>query len=155
MPNRNPEKNLPNPASPPHPEIFVKSTGPRTPEGKATSSLNALKHGCRSEKTVLRDEDPAEFEATVAAWFHLYEPRDLVAITLVEKTARAHWFLKRASKRLEEVEWELPANAWHWTDEHQKLYTNFSRYKTTAERSFLRFFKELQIYYKRLDSNRS
>jgi hypothetical protein len=77
-------------------------TGPRTPAGKAKSSGNSLKHGCRSEKTVLPHEDPAEFEATVQHWFTQYEPATPAAITLVENLVRAHWQLKRNQKRLDE-----------------------------------------------------
>lgn len=111
-------------------------------------SLNALKHGLRSEKTILRDEDPAEFEALVDCWFHHYKPEDdEVAAALVAGLARSHWLLKRAIKRVEEVEFNLPTNADHWTDDHQKRFANFLRYKTTAERAFLRFYKEVESYY--------
>jgi hypothetical protein len=125
-------------------------TGPRTPKGKAKSSQNSFKHGCRSAKTVLPHEDPAEFEATVQGWFISYHPDTQPAITLVENLARAHWVLKRNEKRLEEVEWELPANLNDWTDEHHKQYSTSNRYKTTAERSFLRYFKEVEAHYHRL-----
>ncbi|MGI9075594.1 MAG: hypothetical protein ACR2JB_30670, partial [Bryobacteraceae bacterium] len=81
------------------------------------------------------------FEATVQGWLTAYNPDTQPAITLVENLARAHWVLKRNEKRLEEVEWELPANAYDWTDEHHKLYSTTNRYKTTAERSFLRYFQ--------------
>ncbi|MGI8958428.1 MAG: hypothetical protein ACR2IV_01440 [Bryobacteraceae bacterium] len=125
-------------------------TGPRTPAGKARSSQNSFKHGCRSEKTVLRHEDPAEFEATVQAWLAHYLPDTQPAITLVENLARADWALKRNQKRLDQVEWELPANAYDWTEEHNKLYATTNRYKTTAERSFIRYFKEVEAHYHRL-----
>ena len=36
-----------------------KSTGPRTPEGKAASSSNALKHGMDAASIVIPGEDPA------------------------------------------------------------------------------------------------
>src|SRR5574341_1927219 len=39
------------------------ATGPRTAEGKARSSRNALKHGLTSEDAVLAEEEPDEFEA--------------------------------------------------------------------------------------------
>jgi hypothetical protein len=131
-------------------ELHTGPTGPRTPAGKAKSSQNSFKHGCRSEKTVLRHEDPAEFEATVQGWLTHYLPDTQPAITLVENLARAHWALNRNEKRLEEVEWELPANAYHWTDAHHKLYAVTNRYKTTAERSFIRYFKEVEAHYHRL-----
>lgn len=123
-----------------------RSTGPRTPKGKAKSSMNRLTHGLRSEKTVLRDEDPAEFEATVQAWLDVYQPQDRKEDELVNEIIHAHWHLKRARKRLEEVEFNLPGNAWNWTEEHQKLFANFSRYKTTAERAFARWHKEMESY---------
>lgn len=132
------------------PELSPKQTGPRTPGGKSRSSENAIKHGCRSEKTILRDEDPAEFDALIDGWFELYKPDNEIAIALVEETARAHWFLKRARHRLEEVEFNLPGNAYCWTDSQQSLYANFSRYKTTAERAFLRFYKETEAYYDKI-----
>lgn len=121
-----------------------KSTGPRTTAGKAKSSMNRLDHGCRSQKTILRDEDPAEYEAVVQAWLDIYQPQDRKEDELVHEIIKAHWQLKRCRKRLEEVEYELPGNAWNWTGEHQKLYANFSRYKTTAERSFRSAYKEME-----------
>jgi hypothetical protein len=125
-------------------------TGPRTPAGKAKSSENSLQHGLRSAKTVLRDEDPAAFEATVQHWFTHYQPGDAAALSLVENVALADWQLKRNQKRLDEIEWELPDNAHGWTEEQHKRYAIFTRYYTTAERRFLRNFKEVEAYYHRI-----
>ena len=129
-----------------------RSTGPKSPAGKARSSMNRLTHGCRSKLTVLPDEDPAEFEFTVQAWFDHYQPDedDEVAGLLVYDTALAHWHFKRNSKRLEEIESRLPGDAWQWTPEHIHLFSTFSRYKTSAERAFSRCFKEVEAYYTRL-----
>jgi hypothetical protein len=138
-----------------------RSTGPKTPAGKARSSMNRLTHGCRSQKTVLPDEDPAEFEFTIQAWFDHYGPAqggevagvlqdDELAGMLVYETALAHWHLKRNRTRLEEIECRLPGDAWQWTPNHIQLFTTFSRYKTAAERTFARRFKEVEAYYTRL-----
>jgi hypothetical protein len=124
-------------------------TGPRTSEGKAKSSKNSLQHGSRSPKTVLPDENPAEFEATVQRWFTQYEPDTPAAISLVEKLARAEWQLKRTQNRLDEAEWQLPADVHDWTEDQHKRLVNLNRYHTTAERSFLRYFKEIEAYYHR------
>ena len=39
-----------------------KSTGPRTAEGKAVVSQNAVKHGLLAREAVIRGEDPGEFK---------------------------------------------------------------------------------------------
>ena len=122
------------------------STGPRSEAGKATSSMNRLTHGLRSEKTILPDEDPTEYDAGVQAWLDIYQPRDRKEDELVNEIIHAHWHLKRCRKRLEEVEFALPGRAANWTDEHQKRYSNFTRYHTTAERSFNRWYREMETH---------
>ena len=126
-----------------------RSTGPTSPEGKARSSMNRLTHGCRSEKTVLPHEDRAEYEFTAQTWLNAYNPQDPIAQNLVEETIKAHWFFKRNQTYLDQIASRLPMDAWLWTDEHQRLYTNFTRYKTTAERSFYRAFNALEAHCKR------
>jgi len=112
-----------------------RSTGPITPDGKATSSMNRLTHGCRSQRTVLPFEDPAEWEFTLQSWTSTYNPQDPTAATLVFETARAHWIFQRNQQRLDETESGLPPDAIEWSEYHIRRYNNFSRYKTTAERS--------------------
>ena len=48
-----------------------KSTGPTSPEGKAVSSLNALKSGIDAHSEIIRDEDPAALEALTAEGFRM------------------------------------------------------------------------------------
>lgn len=134
---------------PPHTPRYRRATGPTSAQGKVISSLNRLTHGCRSQQILLQDEDPAEFEATVRDWFEAYGPQDSIASKLVEQTALADWFLRRNQKRLAEIERSLPLDPCQWTDENHRSYTNFSRYKITAERSFIRNFKELEAHLQR------
>ena len=126
------------------------STGPKTPEGKAISSMNRLTHGCRSPKTVLRDEDPAEFEAGMQAWYDQYQPADDISGMLVEETGLAQWFFKRNRRRMEEIEFRLPGDAGLWTPEHHKDFQIATRYRTTAERAFFRWFNDLERHYGRI-----
>src|SRR3954453_702015 len=46
----------------------LRSTGPRSPEGKAVSKLNGLVHGMRAESEVLPGEDAGELRRRHEAW---------------------------------------------------------------------------------------
>ena len=72
-----------------------KSTGPRTDEGKASSSQNALKHGLSAERVVIWDEKPADFQALQSALFEFYQPTGPVAEHLVAHVAGCIWRLRR------------------------------------------------------------
>ncbi|HMF78985.1 MAG TPA: hypothetical protein VK604_25225 [Bryobacteraceae bacterium] len=127
------------------------STGPRTPAGKAVSSMNRLTHGCRSEKVILRHEDPAEYTAIIEDWYHQYNPQTPAERLLVNETAHAQWFLLRNQRRFDEVEYEKNMNFRNWTEDQNHEYALALRYKTAAERAFLRWFKELESYYARVE----
>jgi hypothetical protein len=71
------------------------STGPRTEEGKASSSQNALKHGLSADRVVIWDEDPNEFDALRSSLFRHYQPADPVSQFQVEQLAASIWRLRR------------------------------------------------------------
>ncbi len=75
-----------------------KSTGPRTSEGKARSRFNGLKHGLTTNVAVLPGEDPAEYDARVAAVVGSYAPQNRVEFDLLERVAATTWLLERASR---------------------------------------------------------
>jgi hypothetical protein len=85
----------------------AKSRGPKSPEGKARSSRNALKHGLRAERYVLLpDEDRAEFRALEAALEGELAPAGTLQGILVGRIARAIWRLERAEQlEVELFEW--------------------------------------------------
>jgi len=76
----------------------TKSTGPRTEEGKARVSQNALKHGLLASNAVLPGEDPAEFDAQLAALQHAIRPHDALEHELVRQLADAQWRMRRLSR---------------------------------------------------------
>ncbi|MGH6902782.1 MAG: hypothetical protein ACREIR_08580 [Geminicoccaceae bacterium] len=77
----------------------AKSRGPKTPEGKARSAQNALKHGMRAQKyVVLPEEDGAEFEALEAALTLELAPQGVLQSILVGRIACAAWRLDRAER---------------------------------------------------------
>jgi hypothetical protein len=136
----------------PQPEASApgQSTGPRTEAGKAVSSMNRLTHGCRSEQVILRHEDPAEYAAVIEGWFQQYDPQNPAERLLVDQTANAQWFLMRSQRRFDEVDYEKNMHFRHWTESQHHEYALALRYKTSAERTFLRWFKELESYYARV-----
>ena len=75
-----------------------KSTGPRTPEGKARSRFNAVKHGCRARLPILPGEDPEAYRSRLDAWVDKFGPRDAVEHYLVERTVHVSWQLDRADR---------------------------------------------------------
>jgi hypothetical protein len=72
-----------------------RSTGPRTPSGKARSSLNARKHGLSGKTIVIGDEDPKEFDALRAALEHDLQPSTELESELVDRLAGQLWRLRR------------------------------------------------------------
>ena len=71
------------------------ATGPRTAEGKARSSRNALKHGLTSEEAVLPEEDGADFEALRQGFVDDLRPAGETEETLAEIMAVMTWKLRR------------------------------------------------------------
>ena len=77
----------------------AKSRGPKTPEGKARSAQNALKHGMRAQKyLVLPDEDVAEFDALEADLVEELAPVGALQTVLARRVAVAAWRLARADR---------------------------------------------------------
>jgi hypothetical protein len=77
----------------------ARSRGPKTTEGKARSSQNALKHGLRAQKfVVLPDEDATEFEAQEAALLAELAPEGALQTLLARRIAAAAWRLSRADR---------------------------------------------------------
>ena len=73
----------------------LKSTGPRTPKGKAQSRRNAITHGLTAQDVVLAHEDPAKFEALSEELRERFKPRDALEEELVGRIAGLLWRLRR------------------------------------------------------------
>ncbi len=77
----------------------ARSRGPKTPDGKARSARNALKHGLRAQKyVVLPDEDAAEFAALEAALMEELAPDGVLQTVLAQRIVAATWRLSRAER---------------------------------------------------------
>src|ERR1700730_7050160 len=76
----------------------LKSCGPKTPEGKARSKMNALKHGLTAEQIVLPNEDPEEYDALCQQWLDAYPDADPAQLALIEIAVDNAWMLQRAKR---------------------------------------------------------
>jgi hypothetical protein len=77
----------------------AKSRGPKTEEGRARSSQNALKHGMRAQKyVVLPEEDADEFAGLEAALVAELAPVGAFQAVLARRVAVAAWRLARADR---------------------------------------------------------
>ena len=74
-----------------------KSTGPRSAEGRAASSQNALRHIMLGRSVLLRCEDPARFRDFTEHFYLEFRPRTATEIALVNTMATARWRLIRMS----------------------------------------------------------
>ncbi len=75
-----------------------RSTGPRTPEGKAIVSRNALKHGLLSQKVVLDDEDRAAFDEVRDGLLSALAPEGELEQLLADRVVASAWRLGRATQ---------------------------------------------------------
>jgi len=70
-------------------------TGPRTPEGKQRSSLNALRHGLTGHTVVIPSDDLHAYKKFCAEFFSHYSPAGPVERQLVQTIADSSWRLNR------------------------------------------------------------
>jgi hypothetical protein len=75
------------------------STGPKSPEGKKTSSMNALKHGILSNhlfiSSVVEDTDYKAFADFMELFFEEMQPIGMLETMLVDRLLSTHWRLRR------------------------------------------------------------
>jgi len=131
------------------PQRENKSTGPTSPEGKATSSMNRLSHGCRSRVLILPCESEDDFNHIHDGWYDEFQPESFYETELVNILIENHWFLRRAVRCLNQAEAaaDHARTTGEFTEGHEHQVTLKLRYKTTAERAFyksLDFLRQLR-----------
>jgi hypothetical protein len=152
----------------------AKSRGPVTPEGRARSSQNAVRHGLTAQssnlppaKVVLTTESPEEFQSVLDAYLHQFSPQPGVETELVHAMVTARWRLRRTAaidtmllnnemlRHREKLDHDLKTfnveDIDRVTYAFQKLaardqsFSLLMRYEGTLNRSHDRAFKQLQI----------
>jgi hypothetical protein len=73
----------------------LKSTGPKTPEGKDAVRLNALKHGLLSKETLLPGEDEEALTELDEGLREELQPVGVLENLLVDQIVSAYWRLSR------------------------------------------------------------
>jgi hypothetical protein len=101
------------------------STGPRTPEGKAHSSLNSLRHGILARAAfnpaIDGEERRAEFEALVDGLAQEYQPRTMTEHMTVQQLAGCYWRLAKVWTYEMEAAWRARAVHNMGITEHEQL----------------------------------
>jgi hypothetical protein len=145
-----------------------KSTGPRTPEGRAAVRLNGVTHGLTAETIVLKGESEADFKALFDSLEAEHDPVTPTEEALVVQLAMATWRLRRAYR----AEAGFYAFKMKDTLDSKKSYNlddaghlglvaswnsttldMFSRQEARLQRSFHRALHELQRVRKERESN--
>src|SRR6185436_13014617 len=75
----------------------LKSTGPRTDEGKQRSRQNALRHGLTAETVITSRENAADYQIFEATIYAEYQPRTATSRELVARLASVLWRLRRST----------------------------------------------------------
>jgi len=125
------------------------STGPRTPEGKARSSQNAVKHGLTARDLVLRADESEEFYQLQASLQGGLQPQGALEQDLFGQLVHAAWNLRRV-RRLEADLSRGPHDRLA-DDSCEKAFNRFARHHARFERSYFRCLRELRV----LQTNRA
>lgn len=80
-----------------------KSTGPKTPEGKAIAAQNSTIHGLRSTSVLAPTEDPAEFETHRQSILDDLAPVGSMETFYAERIVTLSWHLARAARLQSEM----------------------------------------------------
>jgi hypothetical protein len=75
----------------------IKSTGPKTSEGRAKVAQNAITHGLCAARPVLSTENPEEYSQFRDDFFRRYAPEGVLENSLADRAVNTFWRLQRAS----------------------------------------------------------
>jgi hypothetical protein len=128
-----------------------KSTGPRSPEGKAAVRFNALKSGIHANSGVIPGEDPVELEELARGYHEQFQPATPLECFLVDTLVQADWQLRR----LHRVEAQLWAHQLSQTSDTDTplgeiycraldTFTRLQRRIDSTGRSYYRALTQLQ-----------
>jgi hypothetical protein len=126
------------------------STGPKTEEGKRSSSRNSTRHGLAGSQIVIPGEDPAAYEELRKGMHDAHQPANDPERVLVDQIAASSWRLMRAL-RVETAFFAKLAEGYDNADlaiaaamiERPKDIARIARYITAAENAYHKALREL------------
>jgi hypothetical protein len=125
------------------------STGPRSAEGKARVSQNALRHGLTSAHLVIRDEERDEFAALQDSLLAELQPQGAVETITFHELLHAAWNLARFRKIEASVS---SGNSADFADpEIATVLDRLTRYQARAQRAYYKSLEQLRV----LQTNRA
>ena len=145
-----------------------KSTGPKTPEGRAAVRLNGVTHGLTAETIVLKGESESDFTNLFDSLEAEHDPASPTEEALVVQLAMATWRLRRlyhveagfyTFKMKDTVDSRKNRNLDDTShlgliaDWNNKTLDMFNRQEGRLERTFYRALHELQRLRKERESN--
>jgi hypothetical protein len=117
----------------------LRSTGPKTPEGKAAVRYNALQHGLRARSILLPGENSEDLRQLCENLEADWQPQNRTEQLLVEQMAVAQWKLARLEVGERSIYMETMG-----AERQLALLDRFSVQRGRLERSFSRALRELQ-----------
>ena len=130
-----------------------KSTGPRSAEGKAASSMNALKSGIDAKSQIIRGEKAANLEILKTEYYDRYRPTAPEQRMLVDTLIDAEWLLRRF-RVVEAQLWEHGAQFALKPEpeielakalrDNAEYFTRLQRRIDTAQRNYRNALQELE-----------
>ena len=136
-----------------------KSTGPKTPEGRAAVRLNGVKHGLFAQTLVLPGESESDFTSLLESYEAEHAPATPTEESLVLQAAMAMWRLRRlyhaeaaflARERKSQAEWHSKTKFDDHTltgmaiSSNQNTVSTFRRQEASLERTYYRALRELE-----------
>jgi hypothetical protein len=117
------------------------STGPRSPEGKRRSALNAIQHGLFAESPILKGEDPAAYQAHCNAYATDFQPKGILEETYVTTIASTQWRLNRCNR----IEQNILASEDLNAEQQLDGLCRFSLYEARLTRKFNQTLRDLRV----------
>jgi hypothetical protein len=139
----------------------LNSTGPKTPEGKAAVSHNALRHGLLSRDILLPGEDEAALRELGEHLWDELQPVGALESLLVNRIISCTWRLQRlgrveagifayelseftAIRSDSDIDTAMLGLSFIRDGNSANAFSKLSRYETTLERSLFKALHELQ-----------